>query len=156
MMTNSTVMKHKCHTQFNFFVGAAVISSTRFDPGSGPILFSFVACVGSEHEILQCENATLQNSCISHNLDAGVSCQPGEIPDLVLGATYQLVVDKCMYVCCIRISIIVLVHAISIFEALHCNSKINILIFILTLHLFKIHKRNKQFGLKMLFLFTRG
>ncbi len=55
--------------------GAAI--GTGFGQGSGPILFSYVACNGDEFRLLECGNTVLQDTGCSHNSDAGVVCQAG-------------------------------------------------------------------------------
>lgn len=70
--------------QYNLFVltldyaGAIARGSARYGQGSGPILFTSVACVGDEYRLFECGNTVLTTSC-SHSEDAGVSCEFGKL-----------------------------------------------------------------------------
>ena len=60
----------------SFFVatstGFSVYMSAHFGQGSGPVLLTDVACMGSEAELVDCSYSDV-NSC-THSQDAGVDC----------------------------------------------------------------------------------
>ncbi|XP_030840612.1 deleted in malignant brain tumors 1 protein-like isoform X2 [Strongylocentrotus purpuratus] len=49
-------------------------SSSRFGPGTGPIVYDNVQCTGQEMLLSQCSNGGLNNHNCNHGEDAGVSC----------------------------------------------------------------------------------
>lgn len=52
-------------------------NSNTFGEGSGPVMFSSVACSGTEYKLFECGNTVLGSTC-GHTEDAGVICQPGK------------------------------------------------------------------------------
>ena len=49
------------------------ISSTRFGPGTGAIVFGYMNCGGSENSLQSCSPSSNLQSC-SHDDDVGVWC----------------------------------------------------------------------------------
>ena len=62
-----------CH-ELGYISATAAIKSARFGPGSGPILFSELSCVGNESSVTECyQHSTGAHNC-THSEDAGVVC----------------------------------------------------------------------------------
>ena len=55
------------------FVFRSYISSIRFGPGTGAILFGYMNCVGSENSLQSCSRSSSSRYC-SHDSDVGVWC----------------------------------------------------------------------------------
>ena len=68
----------------------AAVGPARFSSGSGPILFSEVACVGNESTITECDHHSTGGHNCSHNQDVGVVCEG----QLVCSCVYE-----CLCVC---------------------------------------------------------
>ncbi|XP_025103088.1 scavenger receptor cysteine-rich type 1 protein M130-like [Pomacea canaliculata] len=53
---------------------AAVVGSDKYGPGSGPILFGYLQCVGDETSLAQCEHLGLYTHFCEHWQHVGVAC----------------------------------------------------------------------------------
>ena len=63
----------------HYYLGAVAVTTTIFGEGSGPILFSNVACNGNEFKLFECAYyAVLGGGSCRHSADAGVICQAGK------------------------------------------------------------------------------
>ena len=63
-----------CH-QLGYFNASAALGSARFSAGSGPILFSELACIGNESTITECHHLLTGVHNCTHNEDVGVVCE---------------------------------------------------------------------------------
>ena len=63
-----------CH-QLGYINATAALGSARFGAGSGPILFSELACIGNESIITECHHLLTGVHNCSHSEDVGVVCE---------------------------------------------------------------------------------
>ena len=63
-----------CH-QLGYITATAAHGSARFGAGSGPILFSELACIGNESVITECQHLLTGVHNCNHSEDAGVICE---------------------------------------------------------------------------------
>ena len=70
-MQDATVI---CH-QLGYINATAVLGSTRFGAGSGPTLFTELACIGNESIITECHHLLTGVHNCSHSEDVGVVCE---------------------------------------------------------------------------------
>ena len=63
-----------CH-QLGYINATAAHGSARFGAGSGPILFSELACIGNESIITECPHLLTGVHNCTHSEDVGVVCE---------------------------------------------------------------------------------
>lgn len=63
-----------CH-QLGYVSATAALGSATFGPGSGPILYNELACIGNESNITDCNRHDTGAHNCSHSQDAGVVCE---------------------------------------------------------------------------------
>ena len=61
--------------ELGYIKATAAVRPARFGSGSGPILFSEVACVGDESTITECDHHSTGGHNCSHKEDVGVVCE---------------------------------------------------------------------------------
>ena len=61
--------------QLGYFNATAALGSTMFGAGSGPILFSELACIGNESIITECHHLLTGVHNCTHSEDVGVVCE---------------------------------------------------------------------------------
>ena len=61
--------------QLGYISATAAWGSARFGPGSDPILFSELSCIGNESTIVECDNRDTGDHNCTHSNDAGVVCE---------------------------------------------------------------------------------
>lgn len=54
--------------------GAAAISSVKYGPGAGPILFEDVKCQGTESSLAQCQIKFFYSRSCDHQKGVGIIC----------------------------------------------------------------------------------
>ena len=99
-MRDATVV---CH-QLGYIKAAAVLGSARFGPGSGPILFSGLSCIGNESVITECGHDNSGGHNCSHSEDVGVVCEGQSVCMCVWGRNYL-----CLHLCALasQVSLVV-------------------------------------------------
>ena len=65
----------------NYSGAVSSLKEAPFGGGNGPIWMDRVSCLGNESSILDCGHDDWGNSYCSHYEDAGVVCQPNEVPN---------------------------------------------------------------------------
>ena len=72
---------------FLFVTGVDLLSTSYFGSGSGPILFSYLNCDGTESRLSDCSTSNSYYFGASHSSDAGVRCQPPAVTSkhIILG-----------------------------------------------------------------------
>ena len=90
--------------QLGYIKAAAVLGSARFGPGSGPILFSELSCIGNESVITECGHDDSSGHNCSHSEDVGVVCEGQSVCMCVWGRYYL-----CLHVCALasQVSLVV-------------------------------------------------
>ena len=63
-----------CH-QLGYINATAALGFARFGAGSGPILFSELACIGNESIITECHHPLTDVHYCTHSEDVGVICE---------------------------------------------------------------------------------
>ena len=61
--------------QLDYINATAAHGSARFGAGSGPILFSELACIGNESTITECHHLLTGVHNCTHSEDVGVVCE---------------------------------------------------------------------------------
>ena len=59
--------------------GVDLFYTSYFGRGSGPILFAYLDCDGSESRLSDCSTSSSYNFGTSHSNDAGMRCQPSTV-----------------------------------------------------------------------------
>ncbi|XP_025103061.1 scavenger receptor cysteine-rich domain-containing group B protein-like [Pomacea canaliculata] len=69
---------------------AVAVGSVVYGEGSGPILFSYLQCVGNETSLAQCQHSGLYRHYCEHSEDVGVMCNfTQELRARVIGGTAE-------------------------------------------------------------------
>jgi hypothetical protein len=63
-------------TKIIFATGVDLLYTSYFERGSGPILFTYLDCDGTESQLSDCSTYSPYYFGVSHSSDAGVRCQP--------------------------------------------------------------------------------
>ena len=60
-------------------IGVTALCCAHHGSGNLPIVFTYVACNGSEHTLASCNKDLYYYHYCGHDEDAAVSCNPGEM-----------------------------------------------------------------------------
>ena len=59
---------------YKLILGALLFHSSHFGQGSGPVLFTYLNCIGNEHKLEDCPSLYPHLYSYSHSYDVGVKC----------------------------------------------------------------------------------
>ena len=87
--------------QLGFIKAAAVLGSAQFGPGSGPILFSELSCIGNESVIAECGHDDSGGHNCSHSEDVSVVC--GQSVCVCGGERGTYICICCLFAMCLHV-----------------------------------------------------